>query len=77
MLHERCLAYMFIRKHQQWSDSKMNGTTNNAFNFLNQENGYKETSLWYKVIKKGTHTHFTFCVNEFMKNVKQKCISHR
>lgn len=48
--------------------AKMNDITNNEFHFLNQENAYKETSLWYKVIKRNSHSHF--CVIVIMKNVK-------
>lgn len=48
--------------------------------FLNQEDAYKETSLWYKVIKTKelTFTFLCYCNYEKSKaSHKAKCFSHR
>ena len=52
--HEWSVTYILIGNHQQRLDNHHNAITNkNALNFSNQEKCiYKETSLWYKVIKK-------------------------
>lgn len=46
---------ILIGEHQTWENSKNKNPYKHCLSFSNQEDAYKETSLWYKVIKRNSH----------------------